>query len=79
MSTFDVRTQKPDELTVIKFADEDNGYVVSTHLSRADDEGIVCINDEHDDYMYIRNEEDAECLILALRKAIELDWFKVSE
>lgn len=73
MSTFDVRNTVDNEVTRIQFADPTAGCGCSLVK---DSEGDVTLVDYEDDWASnIATKQDAENLIKALQKAIELGWF----
>lgn len=73
MSVFDVRKSGDNEVTRIQFADTSAGYGCSLVK---DSEGDVTLVDYEDEWAStIATKQDAENLIKALQKAIELGWF----
>ena len=72
METIDIRTTN-DNVTKIQFATNhgDNAYILTKNNSY---DGQVAIKDGNSN-LFIASKEDAENLIKALNKAIELNWF----
>lgn len=77
MTTYDIRLADESEIDVIIVADYNgNGeYVRSVQIDHA---GRICVAaEEYEDYyVNLRGKGDAENLILALRKAIDIGWFE---
>ena len=73
MSTFDVRNTTDTEVIKIIFSDI-TSYCGCSLIK--DSEGDVMLADYEDEVAsYIATKQDAENLIKALQKAIELGWF----
>ena len=77
MSTTDIRAANPEEVSAILFSDQTNdsdGCILRkrTFVSIETD----CLREEGDSAVFIDSKEDAENLIKALEKAIELGWWK---
>ena len=73
MSTFDVRNTKDNEVVKITFADKTAGYGCS--LVKESEGGVALVDCEDNFASYVATKQDAENLIKALQKAIELGWF----
>ena len=73
MSTFDVRNTKDNEVVKITFADSNSGYGCSIAKNSYGD--VTLFDCEEDWASSIATKQDAENLIKALQKAIELGWF----
>lgn len=75
---FDIRINQAEEITLLRFADDGGGYHASGILRRADGSvEVIDIESERSEHnLQICSEEDAQNLIKALHKAIELSWFK---
>lgn len=77
MTTFDVRNTTNNEVTKIIFADANAGYGCGLVV---DWEGNVTLVDyEEDGASTIATKQDAENLIKALQKTIDLGWFDRGE
>ena len=73
MPTFDVRNTKDNEVAKITFADGNSGYSCSIAKNSYGD--VTLFDYEEDWASAIATKQDAENLIKALQKAIELGWF----
>ena len=75
---FDIRTNRAEEVTVIRFADDVEYYHVANGILRSGWRGVgvsvIDIETERD--LRIFSEGHAQNLINALNKAIELGWFE---
>lgn len=75
MSLFDIRSSV-ENIDVIQFADDAVNVINAKFISK---QSYVVISDERDyrdgDWLNIVSQEDAENLISALQKAIDLGWF----
>lgn len=73
-------TQDEDPINLIIFADAETAddYCVAVSIKKAANaRGQVWINDrDHDPQLSVESVKDAETLIKALQKAIELGWFE---
>lgn len=73
-------TQDEDPINLIIFVEPETAddYCVATSLKKAANaQGQVWINDrDHDPQLSVESVKDAETLIKALQKAIELGWFE---
>ena len=83
MTTFDVREENNEEITMIVFAEEedaDGDFQACTIVEAAfKGSGYICIYDTYDrseESVSISSIEHAENLVKALSKAIELGWIK---
>ena len=73
MASIDIRVNSKEEITNIEFADsmENNAYILTKYT------GYAGIQIENEDFgVEISSKEDAQNLIKALEKAIELGWWK---
>lgn len=71
----DIRTNEPEKVTVLRFADDSDYYTASGIICES--HGVVSVVDiEEGRDLRIFSEEHAQNLIKALNKAIELGWFK---
>ena len=73
MAIFDVRNTKDNEVFKITFADGNLGYGCSIAKNSYGD--VTLFDCEEDWASAIATKQDAENLIKALQKAIELGWF----
>lgn len=74
---FDIRTNEPEEITLLRFADESGGdYHIASGILHSADGGVSVIDIESERDLQICSEEHAQNLINALNKAIELGWFE---
>lgn len=75
MSTIDIRSPEPAEITQISFAEEFG--TTNDHIGNKVKKCRFNKLEIHDnlDHVVIPTKTDAENLILALQKAIELGWF----
>lgn len=74
---YDIRTEKPQQIENIRFADtsgedDDKACILSKEMS---DAGALITDEEADMTLLVACKNDAENLIKALGKAIELGWF----
>lgn len=80
MNTYDVRTNKDEPITSIKFKDHDlkNGSYEAISIKNFGE--YVDFGDNAGDPVNLNaslfSKEDVNNLILALQKALELGWFK---
>ena len=79
MSTIDIRSTKGEQVTRILFAEgEHDTTAVSLEIDRVDvpkgKVGIVALFGEDYAPLILDTKKDAENMIAALNKAIELDW-----
>jgi len=76
MAVFDVRNDVEESITEIVFAEtvDDAGFSVAFKLGN--EFGDVAIWDDQDECVRVRSIEQAQNLIKALNKAIELGWLK---
>lgn len=74
MARLDIRNTTGNAVTIITFADDvqTNGNTIACELRKCSFNGME-IHDG-DDYLVIPTKADAENLIIALKKAIELKW-----
>lgn len=75
MTTIDIRNVCEQQIEEIQFADEGDYYNVQ-FLIREDENNNVTIKANHAEPLVIESKEDAENLIKALQKAMELGWWK---
>ena len=73
---FDIRTNEPEEITVLRFADDGGNYHTASGILRLGDWSVAVIDIEAERDLRIFSEGHALNLIKALNKAIELGWFK---
>ena len=71
MTTIDIRKQKAPSVDAIIFAD--TAAFAATKLAK--DRGYVFLASEYTEASYIATKQDAQNLIKALHKAINLGWW----
>ena len=76
MATIDIRNTSEDAIDTITFASASSVSYICGKLVKGGND--VEVQDPEDDYrsLVIESKEDAENMIKALQKAIELGWFK---
>ena len=72
---FDIRAGQAEEITVIRFADDNDYYHTASGILRNNRGGVEVIDIETERDLRVRSEEHAQNLIKALNKAIALGWF----
>lgn len=73
MSVLDIRKTADEPITNIVFADEGRNYVTATSLMKRSDHFRI-VDEDDDSNLIIESKEQAENLIKAIEKAIELNW-----
>jgi hypothetical protein len=73
---FDIRTNQAGEISVLRFADDNDYYRTASGILHSADGGVSVIDIGTESDLRICSEEDAQNLINALNKAIELGWFE---
>lgn len=76
MSEIDVRQTGVEKIDVIRFAgNDDHAEVVRASFLKKDVFGLR-VRDKTSTFLFVTDKEHARNLILALEKAIQLDWLK---
>ena len=71
---FDIRTNEPEEITILRFADDIRYH--ASGISRSGCGGVWVTGTHTERNLRICSEEHAQNLIKAINKAIELGWFE---
>ena len=81
MASIDIRSLQGEKVTRINFSDGESGTsAVALEIDRSDichgEAGIVPLEDDSYDPVVLHSKADAENMIAALKKAVELGWLK---
>lgn len=74
MSTIDIRNTGESPVNEIIFASDGYNYTVATTLKHGGGDHFYIYDEDESDSVIIESKEQAENLIKALQKAVELNW-----